>query len=299
MTASRIDRLPAAFLAGFFVLVWGSGFLASKTALQYAAPLTFLCLRYLFGIACLLPFLVFTRNVWPRTPRAWLHLGVAGALVHAVHLGGSHYSQYLGLSAGITALIMALQPLITALIAARWMQQPLQQRQWIGVILGLAGVALVVWHKIHVQELPWGSLLALAIGITGVTAGTLYQRVYCPAVDLRTGAFIQFSVSAALLAPLAWTVEGAHIAWSWPLVGATAFLVIFSSFLATNVLHVLMRRGEAARATSMIYLTPIVAVALELPLFGVVPSTLSLLGIVITCVGVALVTWPATTSGQT
>ncbi len=278
-------------MAWYFVSVWGSGFLASKVALQYAPPFTMLSLRYLLGFLCMVPVLLLTRPRWPATRAEFGHVVVAGLLMHAIHLSGSHYSQYLGLSAGITALVMSLQTLATAVIVSRWMGERLGTRQWVGVAMGLAGVALVVWHKIDVQELPLGSLIALGFGLTAITAGTLYQKTFCPKVDLKAGAFIQFAASALALAPLAYFVEGAAIDWAWQLFAALAFLVILASILATNALNLLMRHGEATRVTSLIYLTPIIAVALEYPMFGVSPGMLSLIGIAVTCAGVALVTY--------
>ncbi len=281
-------------LAWYFVSVWGSGFLASKTALLYAPPFTMLTLRYALGVACMVPVLLVTRPAWPASRREFAHVVVAGLLMHAIHLSGSHYSQYLGLSAGITALIMALQTLATAVIAWRWMGERLSRTQWAGVVAGLAGVTLVVWHKIDVQELPLGSLVALAFGLTAITAGTLYQKTFCPKTDLKAGAFIQFAASCLALAPMAWFIEGAQIDWAWQFFAALAFLVILASILATNALNILMRHGEATRVTSLIYLTPIIAVALEYPMFGVVPSAMSIAGIVVTCAGVYMVTWRST-----
>ena len=247
-----------AALAWYFVTVWGSGFLATKVGLQHAAPFTFLTLRFAFGLACVLPIVLVMQPRWPAG-RELGHVVVAGLLMHAVHLGGSHYTQYLGVSAGITALILSAQPLITALIAVRWMGESLAARQWAGVIIGLAGVALIVWHK----------------------------------VDLRSAAAVQFAATIAVLAPLAWAFEDLRVDWSWELAGSILFLVIGASLLAVSALHTLMRRGQATRVTSLLYLTPIFAVALELPMFGVVPSALSLAGIAVTCLGVALVTWRA------
>jgi len=278
-----------AVLAWYFVTVWGSGFLATKVGLQHAAPFTFLTLRFAFGLACVVPIVLLMQ---PRLPagRELGHVVVAGLLMHAVHLGGSHYTQYLGVSAGITALILSAQPLITALIAVRWMGETLAARQWAGVIIGLAGVALVVWHKVDVREASAASLVAVTVALAGVTAGTLYQRTFCPLVDLRSAAAVQFAATIAVLAPLAWTFEDLRVDWSWELAGSILFLVIGASLLAVSALHTLMRRGQATRVTSLLYLTPIFAVALEFPMFGVVPSALSLAGIAVTCLGVALVT---------
>jgi drug/metabolite transporter (DMT)-like permease len=229
------------------------------------------------------------RPDWPRSPRELFHVLVAGLLMHAVQLGGSHYSQYLGLSAGATALILGAQPLITAAIAWRWLGERLRPAQWTGVLMGLAGVTLVIWHKLDVRALTLGGLTAVTIGLAGVTAGTLYQRAFCRRVNLWSGAFLQFAISLAVLAPLAITFEDARIAWSWQLVASVAFLVILASIFAVNALHTLMRHGQATKVTSLLYLTPIFAVVLEFLMFDEMPSALTIAGIAITCAGVGLV----------
>ncbi len=277
------------FLAWYFVLVWGSGYIATKTGLQYAAPFTFLSLRYTFGLLCLLPWLLWARPAWPASRREFLHVCIAGLLMHAINLSGSHYAQYLGMSAGVTALILATQPLLTAIFAHRVSREKLNRLQWLGVLLGLTGVALVVWHKVNINAVTAGSLLAVAVSLAAITVGTLYQRSFCKTADLRSASFIQFGMSLLLVAPLAWQVEGFVVRWSWQLLAAILFLVILASIFAVNALHTLMRRGHAAKVTSLLFLTPIVAVLLEWMMFGVVPTWMSAIGIAVTCAGVALV----------
>ena len=276
-----------ALLAWYFVVIWGSGFIATKIGIQYAAPFTFLSLRFAFGILCLIPLVLWLKPSWPKTPREWLHVIVAGLLMHAIHLSGSHYAQYLGMSAGIAAVILALQPLATALIA-RGSGDRVTRLQWFGIALGFAGVALIVWHKIDVRAVTFGSLMAVVVGLVALTVGTLYQRKFCPTVDLRSSALIQFVVSLMAILPLSIVFEGAKVQWSWPLLGSIAFLVIGASILAVNALHTLMRHGEATRVTSMMYLPPIFAVAMEYLVFSVVPTAISLVGIAVTSVGVAM-----------
>ncbi|MDB5866273.1 MAG: hypothetical protein JWO70_4079 [Betaproteobacteria bacterium] len=276
-------------VAWYFVAVWGSGFVATKIGLAHAAPFTFLSLRFAFGLACLVPIALIVKPRWPRSARELRHVIIAGLLMHAVHLGGSHYTQYLGMSAGITAVLLSIQPLLTAMIAARWMGEKLTRRQWTGIVIGLLGVALVVWHKVDVREARIGSLIAVAISLFGVTAGTLYQRTFCPLVDLRAATVVQFACTLAVMAPLAWIFETAPVIWSWSLAGSIVFLVIGASILGVNSLHWLMRRGQAARVASVFYLTPVFAVVPELLIFGIVPSLLSLAGIAVTTLGVALV----------
>ena len=278
-------------LAWYFVAIWGSGFLASKIGMQYAPPFTFLTVRFLFGIACMIPIVLITRPLWPASRTELGHVIIAGLFMHAIHLGGSHYTQYLGVSAGITAVLLTVQPLLTAVVASRWMGEQLTRRQWLGIAVGFAGVVLVVWHKIDIREMTIASLCAVIVALLAVTTGTLYQRVFCPRVDLRASALVQFIASAIVLAPLAWFVEGFQVRWAWPMLGAIVFLVIAASILAVSALHTLMRHGEATRVTSLFYLTPVFAVVLEFALFNVVPTFVSMIGIAITCAGVALVAW--------
>lgn len=279
------DRL----LAWYFVAVWGSGFLATKIGLQYSGPFTFVVLRYAFGLFCLALVVLALRPSWPATRRELGHLVVAGLLMHGLQLSGTHASQSYGLSAGVTALILAAQPLLTAAIASRWMRERLTPAQWTGVGVGLTGVALVVWHKFNLHDLGNAGLLGALFGLASVTIGTLYQRAFCPRANLWSGAFVQFAVSLVFVAPIAWVVEDFRVTWSWQLLAAIAFLVILSSILAVNALNTLMRRGQATRVTSLLYLPPVIAVILEFFMFGERPGGLALFGMAVTCAGVALV----------
>lgn len=282
-------RASSSWLAWYFVVVWGSGFLATKLGLQYAPPFTFLTLRFAFGMLLVVPIALAVRPSWPDSWGQWLHVAIAGLLMHAVNLAGSHYAQYLGMSAGIAALVLALQPLVTAVVAGPFFGERLNRLQWTGVLLGFAGVALVVWHKIDLDAMSTASLAAVLIALIAITAGTLYQRRFCPSVDLRAASVVQFAATLLFVAPLAWAVEGFEIRLSWQLLASIGFLVVFASIFAVNALHTLMRRGEATRVTSLLYLTPIIAVALEWLMFGIYPAWLTAVGVVITCAGVALV----------
>ena len=278
-------------LAWYFVAVWGAGYVVTKAGLQYAPPFTFLTLRFSLGLLCLVPVLLVWRPAWPRSAAEASHLAVAGILMHAVQLGGSHYAQYLGMSAGVAALIISCQPLATAVIASHFLGERLSAGRWLGIFVGLAGVALVVWHKIDIREVTLGSLLGTLIALAGVTAAVLYQRHFAPHADLKAAAAIQFAVTVIILAPLALGVEGFAVDWTAELAVAIALLVIFASLLGVSVLNYLMRHGEATRVTSMMYLPPVFAVVLELAWFGVVPTALTLAGIAVTCAGVAMTVW--------
>ncbi len=259
--------------------------------MQYAPPFTFLTLHFGFGLLCLLPVVLLWKPRWPATGAGWAHLAVVGLLMHVAQLGGSHYAQYLGMSAGVSALILSCQPLLTAFVASLFLKEQLKPGQWLGVFVGLAGVVLVVWHKLDIRELGLGSLLGSLIALASVTMATLYQRRFAPQADLKAAAAIQFATAAAVVAPLAVAIEGFRFTSAWVLWGSIAVLVIFTSLLGLSAFYYLLRHGAATRVTSMMYLPPVFAVVLEAAWFGVVPSALALAGIAVTCAGVAMVLW--------
>ncbi len=285
-----LGRGTLALLSAYFVIIWGAGFVATRVALQYSAPFTYIGVRYAIAAILALVAALVMRARWPETRIQWGHVAVAGLLTHGGYLAGSHYAQYWGLSAGVTALILALQPLITALIAARWMGERLTRRQGIGVVVGLAGVGLVVAHKFDLDAITLASLGAVAWALMCVTAGTLYQRHHAGDADLRSSIAIHFSATALVILPLAWVLEGFHIQWNWQIAATLAYHIVPASMGAFTVFHLLMRRGQATRVSSLLYLTPAVAALCEWMIFGVAPTGLMLLGMVVACAGVAMVT---------
>jgi drug/metabolite transporter (DMT)-like permease len=281
---------PAAsvLFSGYFVMVWGSGFVVTRVALEYAAPFTYIGVRY--AIAFAVAMLAFGLHAaWPRTPAMWGHAAIAGVLSHAGYLGGSHYAQRWGLSAGVTALILALQPMLTAVVMSRWLHERLTVLQMLGVAVGLGGVALVVGHRVDGAALSWASLLAVGWALACVTGGTLYQRQFCAAVDLRAAVCIHFAASALLLLPLGAAFEGFDIRWNWQIAATLLYHVVLASIGAYTILHLLLRRGHATSVTSLIYLTPPVAALVEWAVYGVPPTATMWLGMAVACVGVAMV----------
>ena len=275
-------------LSTYFVTVWGTGFVVTRVALEYAAPFSYIGVRY--AIAFCVAMLAFgLRAAWPKSALQWSHVAIAGLLSHAGYLGGSHYAQRWGLSAGVTALILALQPLLTALIVSRWLHERLSRLQMLGVAVGLGGVALVVAHRVDGAAIALPSLLAVAWALACVTGGTLYQRQFCAAIDLRAAVCIHFAVTAAVMLPLGATVEGFAIEWNAQIAATLLYHVVLASIGAYTILHLLLRRGEATGVTSLLYLTPPVAALVEWAIFGVAPTPTMWLGMAVACVGVAMV----------
>ncbi len=295
MSAANVPRVDRPLsepvlvaLAAYFVTIWGAGFVATRIALQYAAPFTYIGVRY--AIACVVALLAFgLRASWPKTRAEWGHVAVAGLLSHAGYLGGSHYAQRWGLSAGVTALILALQPMLTAVIVSRWLHERLGTVQKIGVGVGLAGVALVVGQRAE-SNASLASLAVVSWALACVTAGTLYQRQFCARSDLRSAVCIHFFATAVVMLPLGVVVEGFDIQWNRQIFLALGYHVVLASIGAYSIFHLLLRHGQATGVTSLLYLTPPIAALAEWAVFGVLPTPVMWAGMVVACIGVAMAT---------
>ena len=174
-------------LPAFFVVLWSTGFIVAKFGLPYAPPLTFLLLRCAGVLLVLLPLLLVWRAPWPHG--RVLHIAVAGLLLQAGYLGGVWSAIKIGMPAGLSALIVGMQPILTA-VAAPLIGERVRPRQWLGLLLGLGGVGLVVAAKVDTDGLAPASILYCVFALLSITAGTLYQKRYCPSFDLRAGALI-------------------------------------------------------------------------------------------------------------
>jgi len=276
--------IPAAF-----VLLWSTGFIGARLGLPYAEPLTFLSLRFALVVALLSLVCLVARAPWPRTPRAALHIAVAGLLVQAGYLGGVFSAIHLGLSAGAAALIVGLQPLVTAGLAGPVMGERISRLQWLGFALGLAGAMLVLGPNATAAGASAASVGFALVGVASITAGTLYQKRFASDMDLRSGSLIQFAAAGLLIAPLAWATETMQVNWSGEFVFALFWLAIVLSLGAITLLNLLIRRGAAARVASLFYLTPGVTAVIAWAMFDERLAPSGIAGLALAAVGVALV----------
>lgn len=275
-------------IAGLFLFFWASGFVAAKYGFPYAEPFTFLAIRFAIASASLLAICFAWRAPWPRTPVETLHVVVAGLGVQTLYLIGVYYGIYLGVSTGVIALIVGLQPLLTGALAAPLLGETVGPRQWLGLLLGFLGLALVVWERVSGEGLVLGVAFG-ALGLLGITLGTIYQKKYCGGMDLRTSVTIQNIASLVVMIVLALTFETTHVAWS----GEFLFALLWSAFglsvIAITLFYYLVRRGAAARVTSMIYLSPPTTAVMGYAAFGEVLGLATLVGMGIAMTGVWLV----------
>ena len=270
------------------MFLWSTGFIGAKFGLPYAEPLTFLLVRYLLVMGLMLPVALAMKAPWPRDVRQWFHIGVSGILVHATYLGGVFSSIAHGLPAGVSSLVVGIQPLLTAVGAGWLLGERVVPRQWLGLVLGFVGVALVLSNKLA-GVAAWGPQVWPAlIALAGITAGTLYQKRFCPSFDLRTGAIAQFLPSAVATFLVASQVESFRIEWTPQFGFAMAWLVLVLSLGAISLLNLLIRRGSAVNVASMFYLTPPSTALIAWFLFDETLTGLALVGMVLAVIGVYL-----------
>ena len=280
------QRLTRAFPL-LFVLLWSTGFVGARLGLPHTEPLTFLLLRYLVVLLCMGLIAVLSRAPWPRGVRAWWHIGVAGMLVHGVYLGGVFVAISQGLPAGVASLVVSVQPLLTAVVAGRLLGTAVVPRQWFGLLLGLGGVALVVYGKLG-AEFQVRALWPAVVALLGITCGTLYQKRFCPAFDWRTGAVAQFLPVALATWLAAWLFEAFRVEWTGELVFALGWLVLVLSIGAVSLLNWLIRHSSAVNVASLFYLVPPCTALFAWMLFGDTFSGLALLGMGVAVWGVYL-----------
>jgi drug/metabolite transporter (DMT)-like permease len=241
-----------------FVLIWSTGFVVARLGMPHAPPMGFLSWRYALSIAAMGAWIVLARAVeWPREPRQWLHLAVLGTLQHAGYLGGVWAAVKAGMPAGLAALIVCLQPVLTATwLSWRSEAHRISLRQWVGLWLGLGGLVLVLWHRMQGGGLGVGSLLLAVGALLSITIGTLYQKRFVQPVDVRTANLVQ--LVAALLVTLPLTLLEPHetMHWNAQLWSALAWSVLALTLGGSSLLYLLIQRGAATEVTSLFYLVP-------------------------------------------
>ncbi len=283
-----IERPLIRAMPAVFVLIWSTGFIVARYGMPHAPPFKFLLIRYALSIACFLLWIVWARVKWPTHRRQWLHLAVTGIFMHAGYLGGVWAAVKLGMGSGLSALIVGLQPVLTALWLAGTGSKILT-RQWLGLVLGFIGLVMVVSRKFGTGgEANWLNI-ALAVGaLLSITIGTLYQKRFVTTCDVRTANTVQLTAALLVTLPLA-ALELEGIRWHPELLGAIAWSVLALTLGGSSLLYLLIQKGAAASVTSLMYLVPPVTALMAWILFAEPITFMTVLGTLLTALGVALV----------
>ena len=280
-----------------FVLIWSTGFIVARYGMAHAPPLGFLALRYALSIACFGIWVVWSRPSWPRGRMQALHLAVVGVLMQAGYLGGVWSAVKAGMGAGTVALLVGLQPVLTALWLTRHPAQGVHAgsagtvsgRQWAGLGLGLLGVVLVLGHKLGGGELTPRTFALALLALLCITSGTLYQKRFVKPCDVRTANLLQLVAALAVTLPLA-RMETDPIVFHPQLFGALAWSVVGLTLGGSSLLYLLIQRGAATEVSSLMYLVPPCTALLAWALFDELFTPTMLFGLALTAAGVALVT---------
>ena len=286
------NPLMVRFTPVLFVWLWSTGFIGAKYGLPYAEPFTLLLYRMLITLLILGLIAVWLKSKWP-SPRAALHTAVTGILVHGLYLGGVFYAIKQGMPAGVVALIVGLQPLVTAIAAVLVLREGVIARQWLGLMLGVIGVALVLLEKMsgtqQIDSFPLWTLVWAFIALVGISVGTVYQKRYGQGVELMPGTFIQYCAAAILFAIGSFMLETQEVTWNTQLLLAMGWLVMGLSVGAILLLMQLIQRGAAFQVASLFYLVPPVTALEAYILFDERLGAIALCGGVLTVAAVALV----------
>ena len=283
---------PAMFrsapLPALFVLLWCTGYLVVPIAVADAGPVRFLALRFGSAAALLALAAVVLRAPWARRRIDYAHMAVVGLLLHGVGLCGVWVALDLGVETGVAALVMGTQPLITAALAVGFIGERIDRRAAAGLGLGFLGVTLVIHHKLSGVGDPAG-LAAVVVAVVAMTLGMLYQKRRCAHIDLVTSTTVQLAVAGAAAGAAAWWIDDRPIEWTARIAATLGWSVLVLSIGATIVLYMLLRRGDASRVASLLYLVPPLTAVMAWIGFGERLAPLTIAGMVLTATGVALV----------
>jgi len=278
-----------------FVALYGSGFVGAKYGLPYSPPLTFLVLRFGLAAGLITLLAMILRARWPESLLEVLHIATAGALTVGVFSAGVFVSISVGLSPAISALIIALQPILVAVFASSLLGENLVWRQWIGLCMGLIGVAFVVWHKVDLSTFQLLGVGMSVMGLLGVTFGNIYQKRFCANMSLFPGGAIQSATSALVLLPFAMGFEHMEVIWDTKFVFALSYMTIGVSIGALSLLYMMIRRGDVSRVASVFYLVPVSAAITSYFLYGETFDTPVIVGVMVVALGVYLASAPKKT----
>ncbi|MEM8792705.1 MAG: DMT family transporter [Pseudomonadota bacterium] len=278
-------------VAPVFVVLWSTGFIGAKLGLPYAEPITFLALRMWIVAAVLLAWLLIARRRW-LTLRQACDAALIGILVHAIYLGGTFVAISWGTEAGVSALIAGLQPITTAWLARQVLGERLSGIQKIGMLLGLAGVGLVVWRKVGGGVGDWWGVASCVIGLVAITFGALLQKMRGSETPVIAGNMIQFAAAATVCSIAALFLETREIVWTGEFVFALGWLVVVLSLGAVSLYYILIRRGRASNVASLFFLIPASTAIIAYFLFHEILGPVEIAGMAVALLGVLMVNRP-------
>jgi len=278
------------YIPFLFVILWASGFVGARYGLQYAEPATLLSIRMLGNVLLFLVLVAFLRRRFP-TGKSLFHSAVVGLLIHGFYLGGAFLAIELGMPAGLSSLLVGLQPILTALLLVSFAQHSFKPSQWLGLVLGFIGISLVLMGKIewHSDQHKLAAIASCFVALFGITLGTLYQKKYCQDVDMVGSATVQYFAAGLLFLPYAASFETMEVDWSMPFILTLVWLVVVLSCIAVLLLLYMVKNGAASSVASVFYLVPPTTAIQAWLMFGESFDLYGVLGFMCAAIAVYLV----------
>lgn len=270
--------------------MWSTGYVAAKFGLGYIEPLTFLALRFACVVVIMAILFLIIRPPLPKTSAEWAHLMIVGFFLQSLYFGMCYQSFNAGLEVGTLALILALQPIIVAIVAPRWSSESVGWNRWVGLLLGLLGAAIVIVSR---SQISAPSILGLTFGLlalAGITGGSLWEKRYGVSHHPVTANLVGYSTGLIGVIPFMVAFESMNITWSWPLIGSLSYLIIASSLIAVGLLLAMIRAGDVSRVSALFFLVPPIAATFAWLVLDEVMPAIAWFGMLVSGIGVFLAT---------
>lgn len=273
-----------------FLFLWSGGYVFAKVGLAYAEPMTFLVLRFTLVVVIMLVFFIIFRPPLPKKKADWVHLVVVGFLIQSVYFGLCYLGFTAGIAAGTMALVMSLQPILVGLMAPRWAGEAVGWQRWLGLVLGLAGTAIVIIARSEIESPTLFGLLCAAIALLGITGGSLWEKRFGLSHHPITANLIGYTAGLAGVLPIMLLTENMTVEWNWAFAGALAYLVVGNSVIAIGLLLAMIRAGDVSRVSALFFLVPPLAALFAWLVLGEAMPPVAWLGMAVAAVGVFIAT---------
>ncbi|WP_082836914.1 DMT family transporter [Labrenzia sp. OB1] len=280
-----------------FVLLWSTGFIGSKLGAPYVEPMVFLTVRFAAVVPVLIVLALVLAKSWPRSPAAIFHCVVTGMLVHGIYLAGVFWAIKQGMPAGLSSIIVGLQPVLTAIMAVLMLGETVSKRHWLAMAIGAAGLALVLGPKFDLSGtgITVATIAAVLAGVFAISLGTVYQKRFVGSTDLLAATAWQYVGALLVTVPLS-LFESWHITWSGEFIFALVWLVLVLSVGAILLLMLLIRQRAVSRVASLFYLVPVATAVESYFLFGETLTLVQLAGMALVISAVLTIRKPAAKS---
>ena len=278
------------FAPAIFLLMWSTGYVAAKFGLGYIEPMTFLALRFALVAGIMAVLFVILRPPLPKSRTEWKHLAIVGFMLQTMYFGGCYMSFTSGLSVGTLALILSLQPIITGLVAPRWNGEAVSWRNWVGLLLGLGGAAIVIIARLEIAVPSAIGFVFAAVALFGITGGSLWEKRFGISHHPVTANLVGFTVGMLGVVPFMVAFESMQVVWTWQLVGSLTYLIVASSLIAVGLLLAMIRAGEVSKVSALFFLVPPMAAAVAWVVLDEAMPPLAWAGMLVAGLGVFMAT---------